>query len=142
VIDFARLEKVADAVLYEGYLLYPYDPRALKNQRRWTFGCLLPEPWSAALGEPSWHQTECLVRGDAASRIAVRARFLYLHGADAVDAHIDAPTLALREGRAAREPAGTSPATGGLTPRRSPFRSPYRSPERRPGGRGRRGDVA
>ncbi len=26
---------IADAVLYEGYVLWPYRASALKNQRRW-----------------------------------------------------------------------------------------------------------
>ena len=88
--DFTRLEKVADTVLYEGYLLYPYNPHALKNRRRWTFGCLVPGPWAAAMGEPSWAQAEVLVRGGGTSRLSVRCRFLHLAGADAVEARIDA----------------------------------------------------
>ena len=33
---------VADAVLYEGYLLYPYRASSQKNQARWQFGILGP----------------------------------------------------------------------------------------------------
>ena len=33
---------IADAVLYEGYVLWPYRRSALKNQRRWTFGGVYP----------------------------------------------------------------------------------------------------
>ena len=33
---------IADAVLYEGYILWPYRRSALKNQRRWTFGGIHP----------------------------------------------------------------------------------------------------
>ena len=32
----------AAAVLYEGYLLYPYRPSSVKNRQRWTFGGLFP----------------------------------------------------------------------------------------------------
>jgi len=32
-MDIAR--QIADAVLYEGYLLYPYRASARKNQIRW-----------------------------------------------------------------------------------------------------------
>ena len=39
---------IADAVLYEGYLLWPYRRSALKNQRRWTFGGVFPEAHSRA----------------------------------------------------------------------------------------------
>ncbi|MBV8267704.1 MAG: hypothetical protein JO252_15370, partial [Planctomycetaceae bacterium] len=37
-----RVKKIADAVLYEGHLLYPYRLSALKNRQRWTFGRLFP----------------------------------------------------------------------------------------------------
>ena len=39
-LDAART--VADAVLYEGYLLYPYRASAAKNRSRWQFGVLGP----------------------------------------------------------------------------------------------------
>ena len=41
---------ISDAVLYEGYLLYPYRESAIKNQYRWTFGCLFPESWCRQCG--------------------------------------------------------------------------------------------
>ena len=37
---------IADAVLYEGYVLWPYRRSALKNQRRWTFGGVYPRAHS------------------------------------------------------------------------------------------------
>ena len=37
-----RVRAVADAVLYEGYLLYPYRASSSKNQSRWQFGVLGP----------------------------------------------------------------------------------------------------
>ena len=37
-MNWTPAEAVADAVLYEGYLLYPYRANALKNARRATFG--------------------------------------------------------------------------------------------------------
>ena len=33
---------VADAVLYEGYVLYPYRASAAKNRVRWQWGVLMP----------------------------------------------------------------------------------------------------
>ena len=39
---FAAARQVADAVLYEGYVLYPYRASARKNQLRWQFGVLGP----------------------------------------------------------------------------------------------------
>ena len=37
-----RALNVANAVLYEGYMLYPYRPSAVKNRQRWSFGILYP----------------------------------------------------------------------------------------------------
>ena len=33
-----RARAIADAVLYEGYLLYPYRASSSKNRSRWQFG--------------------------------------------------------------------------------------------------------
>jgi len=51
--SFELARKVADAVLYEGYLLYPYRASAAKNQARWQFGVLLPRAWAEARGGPA-----------------------------------------------------------------------------------------
>ena len=40
----ALVDPIANAVLYEGYILYPYRP-AVKNRQRWTFGGLYPEAY-------------------------------------------------------------------------------------------------
>ena len=57
------LDRIANAVLYEGYILYPYRP-SVKNRQRWTFGGLYPEAYCAAGGgESSSSQTECLIHG-------------------------------------------------------------------------------
>ena len=72
------VNRIADAVLYEGYILYPYRP-SVKNRQRWTFGGLYPEAWCQAQGgESSASQTECLVRGGTTTVVEVVARFLHL----------------------------------------------------------------
>ena len=38
----SRVEAIANAVLYEGYALYPYRPSSVKNRRRFNFGVLAP----------------------------------------------------------------------------------------------------
>src|SRR5947209_16634504 len=60
-----QIKEIADAVLYEGYLLYPYRQSALKNRTRWTFGVVYPREYSEANGgiEPWTMHTECLVEG-------------------------------------------------------------------------------
>ena len=45
----SELRTLADAVMYEGYMLWPYTPSALKNQRRWTFGCVFPPAWTRCI---------------------------------------------------------------------------------------------
>jgi hypothetical protein len=71
---------VADAVLYEGYLLYPYRASAQKNQMRWQFGVLSPPGAGAAhLGEEPGLAMECLLRvRDPAATVTIRLRFLQL----------------------------------------------------------------
>jgi hydrogenase maturation protease len=73
------VDRIADAVLYEGYILYPYRP-SVKNRSRWTFGSLYPEAYCQAYGsgDASSNQTECLVRGTLATVFDARVRFLHL----------------------------------------------------------------
>ncbi|MFF7376776.1 hypothetical protein ACFY96_16125 [Streptomyces massasporeus] len=87
---FEQLGAVADAVLYEGYLLYPYRRSSTKNRVRWQFGVLFPRDWVEADGPvtpgvsgsaDSWYQqTECLlrVRQPASARVRVRVRYLQM----------------------------------------------------------------
>lgn len=71
-------KKIAEAVLYEGYILWPYRRSTMKNQQRWTFGGVYPRAYSEARGEddPWLMQTQCLVSGDGDSSIEVRVLFL------------------------------------------------------------------
>jgi hypothetical protein len=70
-LDQARA--VADAVLYEGYLLYPYRASAVKNQLRWQFGVLMPPGYPE---EASTSVTQLLVEPSLHSSLHVRLRFL------------------------------------------------------------------
>ena len=82
----ALVDPIANAVLYEGYILYPYRP-SVKNRQRWTFGGLYPESHCRAQGgsdAPS-NQTECLVEGTAETRIEATVRFLHLSTRTAVE---------------------------------------------------------
>src|SRR5271170_1623806 len=74
------VEDIAAAVLYEGYLLYPYRASAIKNQQRWTFGVLYPRAYAQQQsGADAWAmRTECLVRGTWDATLQVRVRFLHL----------------------------------------------------------------
>jgi len=74
------VEKIASAVLYEGYILYPYRASSVKNQQRFNFGVLAPQSYSQAQGgyEACSMQTECLVLGNSETVVQVRPRFLHL----------------------------------------------------------------
>ena len=72
------VEAIANAVLYEGYLLYPYRPSAVKNRVRWTFGGVYPRAWSEAGGEPWQMRAECLALGGEDCRVDATIRFLHL----------------------------------------------------------------
>ena len=64
------VDRVADAVLYEGYMLYPYRPSAVKNRQRFNFGVLYPEAAAPAGAERCFLQTECLVETHGRPRSA------------------------------------------------------------------------
>jgi hypothetical protein len=76
-MDHAR--QVADAILYEGYLLYPYRASAQKNQERFQFGVLMPPGYAQVdPGEPVSSQTECVLEPKSAVELTARIRFLQL----------------------------------------------------------------
>lgn len=88
-----QVKQIASAVLYEGYLLYPYRHSALKNRQRWTFGVVYPRQYSQANGDlEPWHmRTECLLQGQANTSLEITARFLHL-----LKRSIDGPTSSLQ----------------------------------------------
>jgi hypothetical protein len=78
-MNAALVDKIARAVLYEGYNLYPYRP-SLKSRHRWTFGGVYPHSYSDAhSGSDAWSmQTQCLVEGGPGARLDVKVHFLHL----------------------------------------------------------------
>jgi len=78
VVDrFHGARAVADAVLYEGYVLYPYRASAPKNQLRWQFGVLAPRRYVETTGsERACCRTECVVEPGAAPQLSLRVRCL------------------------------------------------------------------
>jgi hypothetical protein len=79
-MNAAVVEKIANAVLYEGYLLYPYRPSAVKNQQRFNFGVLYPRVYcELQSGADAWEmRTECLVLGTNDSKVEAKVRFLQM----------------------------------------------------------------
>jgi hypothetical protein len=86
VAEYGHALAVADAVLYEGYLLYPYRKSSGKNRVRWQFGVLAPRAWVPAESAEdtgisgsadAWRQrTECLLEAPRTASVHMRLRFL------------------------------------------------------------------
>jgi hypothetical protein len=74
------ISAIANAVLYEGYMLYPYRPSSVKNRQRFNFGVLYPRVYSEAqAGSDAWSmETECLVEGSSSTAVEIKVRFLRL----------------------------------------------------------------
>jgi hypothetical protein len=82
----ADLRTLADTILYEGYILWPYRRSALKNRKRWTFGCVFPPAHSERHPDDlAAIQTQCLLESRHA-RITATVRFLHVVARDVFDA--------------------------------------------------------
>lgn len=79
-MNFAPLETIANAVLFEGYMLYPYRPSSMKNRQRWNFGTLYPRVFAEAQRPPErWSfAAQILVETTETTRLAACVRFLQL----------------------------------------------------------------
>ncbi len=76
-MNFAVARAVANAVMYEGYILYPYRASAAKNRSRWQFGVVMSPGYTAVdPSERSFAQTECVLEHGAQPTVAVVIRFL------------------------------------------------------------------
>ncbi|HEX3466399.1 MAG TPA: hypothetical protein VHS78_20300 [Candidatus Elarobacter sp.] len=103
---FAPALAIANAVLYEGYLLFPYRKSSGKNRVRWQFGVVVPEAYlSAGTGETAEQQTEVLVEHAAgtAPRVTVLLRFLQVEArrVEALENGVFVPVESLRVGETA-----------------------------------------
>jgi len=75
---FASVREVADALLYEGYVLYPYRASSGKNTNRWQFGVLMPPGYVADdPSERSRNQTEMVFEASPDATLRVRTRYLH-----------------------------------------------------------------
>ena len=97
-MNFDGAEKIAAAILYEGYILYPYRPTAIKNRQRWNFGTLYPRVYAEAQRpqEPFRLVAECIAVADAKASLDVRISFLQLVPTQNTDELTD-PSLAWDE---------------------------------------------
>ena len=144
-MDIAR--EVANAVLYEGYLLYPYRASAAKNQIRWQWGVLMPSAYAAdGHGEHASSHSEFLLEPGTDPVLHIRLRFLQLQhrsGGDgpvpefdeAVEHEVDsvvsvAELLDTEQVIPVTIPGGTEPADG-VTRQRWPLTGEVRLSARR-----------
>jgi hypothetical protein len=77
------VERLVQALLYEGYILWPYRRTATKNRQRWTPGGVYPRPFGERHPDDPWMvETECLLRPTAGhsgrTALSVEVRFLQL----------------------------------------------------------------
>jgi hypothetical protein len=83
------VRRIADAVLYEGYLLWPYRKSALKNQQRFTFGGVYPPQWE----DRSAIQAQVLLEGGEDADAQVQVRFLHMVRRQVLKAGVSALAL-------------------------------------------------
>lgn len=88
-MNFAPLEAVANALLFEGYILYPYRPSAMKNRQRWNFGTLYPQCFAEKQNpQERWKfSAQLLIEGTEDSKLSACVRFLRLIPPHAESAH-------------------------------------------------------
>lgn len=71
------VRRIADAVLYEGYILYPYRASSQKNRSRWQFGVVMAPGYAAAdPSESSVTQSEWVLEHSGQPAVQVILRFL------------------------------------------------------------------
>ncbi len=76
-MNLESVRKIADAVLYEGYILYPYRASAQKNQSRWQFGVIMAPGYAAAEeSELSVTRAEVVLAPTGTPVVGVLLRFL------------------------------------------------------------------
>lgn len=79
-MNFAPLEAIANAVLFEGYMLYPYRASSIKNRQRWNFGTLYPRAFAKVQNPPEHFRfaAQILIEADETTTLAACVRFLQL----------------------------------------------------------------
>ncbi len=75
------LEQLVDALLYEGYALYPYTPGAAKNATPTPFGILYPPTYAAALASTFERlELRCVLQAPPEAVLGAEVRFLAATG--------------------------------------------------------------
>lgn len=78
-MNLAPVQAIEGAVLYDGFILYPYRETPLRRQRRWSFGPLYPRAYALTRdAQLCSQQVQCLIRGDTDTQVEIRTCFLQL----------------------------------------------------------------
>ncbi len=92
-MNLESVRKIADAVLYEGYILYPYRASSQKNQSRWQFGVIMAPGYAAAEeSEVSATRAEVVLAQAGTAEVGVLLRFLQVQRRTADGAEWDEAT--------------------------------------------------
>jgi hypothetical protein len=76
-MNLDAVRRIADAVLYEGYILYPYRASSQKNRSRWQFGVVMAPGYAAVdPSETSVTQAEFVLEHSGQPEVRVVLRFL------------------------------------------------------------------
>jgi hypothetical protein len=86
-LNLDAVRRIADAVLYEGYILYPYRASSQKNRSRWQFGVVMSPGYAAVdPSESSVTQSEWVLEHSGQPAVQVILRFLQVQRRSAEDA--------------------------------------------------------
>ncbi len=103
-LDVVR--RIADAVLYEGYILYPYRASAQKNRSRWQWGVIMGPGYAAAdPSERSFTQAEVVLEHSGQPSVAIVLRFL----------QVQRRSTASSEAEASEAPSSEAASSGGAS---------------------------
>src|SRR5690242_7306604 len=100
-MNLELVDRLVNAVLYEGYILYPYRPSSTKNQRRFTFGRVYPYAFSQVqrAAEPFTMQTQCLLQHHSSpENLILTGKIRILHLMDRSVGWLPEPLTAWSEG--------------------------------------------
>jgi hypothetical protein len=104
-VNLDSVRHIADAVLYEGYILYPYRASAAKNRSRWQFGVVMAPGYAAAEeSETSFTRAECVLEHGGQPAVRVLLRFLQVQrrtgGGDSWDEAVEREVEAVADAAA------------------------------------------
>jgi hypothetical protein len=91
-VSLDAVRRIADAVLYEGYILYPYRASAQKNRSRWQWGVIMGPGYATAdPSERDFTQAEVVLEHSGQPAVQLILRFLQVQRRSTEACGPDAP---------------------------------------------------